>query len=280
MSEEQVAEVSEVAEVAPSVAVSDDWRSVLDEDIRDHKSLSTIKSVAQLGKSFVNQNWMVGADKLAVPGKYATDEDWKIVDSKLGRPETPEGYKLENNLAEGMTDSPEMLEGFQSAAHNVGLRPAQAQGLLDWYNEQMGGQIEADTGQGEQLRADAELELKREYGPAYDDRMGNARAVVSEFGNDGLADIQLADGRPLGDHPEMIKMMVNVSEFINSRISEDTLEGMKHSGAMTPADINAKIQETMGEVGKTPFWIARHPQHDAAKAEVNRLTHMLTGEAL
>ena len=78
----------------------------------------------------------------------------------------------------------------------------------------------------------------------------------------------------------MIKMMVNVSEFINSRISEDTLEGMKHSGAMTPADINAKIQETMGEVGKTPFWIARHPQHDAAKAEVNRLTHMLTGEAL
>jgi len=278
MSEEQVAEVSE--EVAPSVAVSDDWRSVIPEDIRGHKSLDTINDVGALAKSFVNAQSMIGADKVPIPGKYATDEDWKAVDARLGRPETPEGYELENNIAEGMTDMPEMLDGFRAAAHEVGLRQGQAQGLLNWYNEQMGGQVEADTGQVDQIRENATMELKREYGPAFDDRISNASAVLQEFGQADLADVQLADGSALGDHPEMVRMMVNISQFISGKIGEDTLEGMKSSGAMTPNDIDARIGEVIGKPGEGPYWERRHPGHEAAKAEVTRLMHMKTGEEI
>ena len=44
---------------------------------------------------------MIGADKVAIPGKYATDEDWSEVYNKLGRPETADLYNLEVNLPEG-----------------------------------------------------------------------------------------------------------------------------------------------------------------------------------
>ena len=278
MSEEQVAEVS--AEVAPSVAVSDDWRSNIPEDIRGHKSLDTINDVGALAKSFINAQSMIGREQVPIPGKYATDDDWKAVDARLGRPETPEGYELENNIAEGMTDMPEMLDGFRAAAHEVGLRPTQAQGLLNWYNEQMGGQVEVDSGQVDQIRENATMELKREYGPAFDDRISNASAVLQEFGQADLADVQLADGSALGDHPEMVRMMVNVSQFISGKIGEDTLEGMKSSGAMTPNDIEARIGEVIGKPGEGPYWERRHPGHEAAKAEVTRLMHMKTGEEI
>ena len=278
MSEEQVAEVS--AEVAPSVAVSDDWRSNIPEDIRGHKSFETINDVGALAKSFINAQSMIGREQVPIPGKYATDDDWKAVDARLGRPETPAGYELENNIAEGMTDMPEMLDGFRAAAHEVGLRPGQAQGLLNWYNEQMGGQVEVDSGQVDQIRENATMELKREYGPAFDDRISNASAVLQEFGQADLADVQLADGSALGDHPEMVRMMVNVSQFISGKIGEDTLEGMKSSGAMTPNDIEARIGEVIGKPGEGPYWERRHPGHEAAKAEVTRLMHMKTGEEI
>ena len=278
MSEEQVAEVSQ--EVAPSVAVSDDWRSSIPEDIRGHKSLDTINDVGALAKSFINAQSMIGREQVPIPGKYATDDDWKAVDARLGRPETPAGYELENNIAEGMTDMPEMLDGFRAAAHEVGLRPGQAQGLLNWYNEQMGGQVEVDSGQVDQIRENATMELKREYGPAFDDRISNASAVLQEFGQADLADVQLHDGSALGDHPEMVRMMVNVSQFISGKIGEDTLEGMKSSGAMTPNDIEARIGEVIGKPGEGPYWERRHPGHEAAKAEVTRLMHMKTGEEI
>ena len=38
---------------------------------------------------------MVGGDKIPVPNKFATEDDWKAVYEKLGRPETPDGYKYE-----------------------------------------------------------------------------------------------------------------------------------------------------------------------------------------
>ena len=61
--------------------------------------------------------------------------------------------------------------------------------------------VQNDDGQIEQLRQDTEVELKREYGAAYADRMSNGNAVLAEFGTDDISEIQLADGRLLGDHP-------------------------------------------------------------------------------
>ena len=282
MSDEQVAEVSAPAEVAPSETT--DWRNDIPEEIRGHKSLETIADVGALAKSYVNAQSMIGADKVAIPGKHATDDDWNEVYARLGRPENPEGYQLENNLADGVEADEQMLDWYRQTAHEIGLTPTQAQKLLDRYNGELGSRFDGDTGQADQLIAETETELRREYGQAFDDRMNNANAIMLEFGNvdniDGemmsaVSEIELADGRLLGDHPEMIKMMVNIGEFITSKIGEDSLEGVKTSNAFSPADAQAKLEELRAP--SSPYWDQRHPQHQFYVDESLKYQEMVNG---
>jgi len=258
MSEEQVAEVSADAEVAQSVA--DDWRSTIPEEIRGHKSLEHIQDVGALAKSYVNAQSMIGADKLAIPGKYATDDDWAEVYRRLGRPDNAADYELNNELPDGVSVNDDMLGWFKDAAHEAGLSPQQAQKLLNGYNQMLGGMVADDAGQADQMRADTETELRREFGQAFEDRISNANAVMQEFVVEELSEIQMADGRLLGDHPDVIRMMVNIGEFINSKIGEDSLEGVKNSGAMTPVEAEHRLAELRAP--GTPYWDQRHPEHD------------------
>ncbi len=271
MSEEQVAEVVADATVAQSVA--SDWRTSVPEEIRGHKSLEHITDVGALAKSYVNAQSMIGADKLAIPGKHATDEDWGEVYRRLGRPDAPDGYELDNEMPEGIEQSDDMLNWFKGAAHEAGLTPSQAQKLLGGYNQFLGTQVGADEGQIQQMRETTEVELKKEYGAAYADRITNGNAAMQEFGSAELSEIQLADGRLLGDHPGIIKMMVNVSEFINSKIGEDVLAGTKSSGGLAPDDAKAKLSEIRAP--GTPYWDQRHPEHQFYVQEGLRYQEML-----
>ena len=68
-----------------------DWKSGLSEDIRADKSLENIKDISGLAKSYIHAQKMVGADKIPVPNKYATEDDWNAVYEKLGRPKSADG---------------------------------------------------------------------------------------------------------------------------------------------------------------------------------------------
>ena len=269
MSEEQVADVS--GEVAPSDGQAD-WRSQIPEDIAGHRSLEHIQDVGALAKSYVNAQSMIGADKLAIPGKYATPEDWAEVDRRLGRPDSPEGYDLQNTMPEGIDPDPNMLGGFKQAAHDVGLRPDQAQKLLNWYNDTMGQSMQLEDGKYEAMVAEVQTELTREYGAALDDNLSNADAMVTEFGNAEMTEMRLADGRLLGDHPDFIRMNINLANFINEKIGEDTLEGVKTSNQMTPSDIEAQMADIMANPAYTQ---RNHPQQAHLVQERLRLQEML-----
>ena len=272
--EQQVAEVVADATVAQSGGeVEFDWRSQIPEEIRDHKSLAHFTDVGAMAKSLVNAQSMIGADKVAIPGKHATDEDWGEVWRKLGRPDTPDGYELVNEMPEGIEQNDDMLNWFSATAHEIGMTPTQAQKMLGRYNEFLGSQMGADEGQIEQLRETTEIELKKEYGAAFADRVSNGNAVMQEFGAEGLTELQMADGRLLGDHPDIIKLMVNVGEFINSKIGEDVLAGTKSSGGLAPDDARAKLEEIRAP--NSPYWDQRHPEHQFYVQEGLRYQEML-----
>ena len=272
--EQQVAEVVADATVAQSGGeVEFDWRSQIPEEIRDHKSLAHFTDVGAMAKSLVNAQSMIGADKVAIPGKHATAEDWGEVWRKLGRPDTPDGYELVNEMPEGIEQNDDMLNWFRATAHEIGMTPTQAQKMLGKYNQFLGTQIGADEGMVEQLRETTEIELKKEYGAAFADRVSNGNAVMQEFGGEGLTELQLADGRLLGDHPDIIKLMVNVGEFINSKIGEDVLAGTKSSGGLAPDDARAKLEEIRAP--NSPYWDQRHPEHQFYVQEGLRYQEML-----
>merc|ERR1712196_598310 len=89
--------------------------------------------MGSLAKSYIHAQKLVGADKIPVPNKHATEDDWNAVYSKLGRPETPDGYKF--NLPEDQKVNEEGLKVFADHAHKLGLLPNQAEGMVKFYNE-------------------------------------------------------------------------------------------------------------------------------------------------
>lgn len=256
---EQVAEVADTA-VATSdeAAVAADWKAALPDDLREHPSIAGMQDVASLAKSMVHAQSMVGADKIAVPGKWADDEDWSQVYDKLGRPASAEDYGLQFEVPDGEAD-PALTGWFAETAHKIGLNTKQAQQLADSYIELTGGmgQPEVDL---EAAKADATAELRQEYGAAFNDRLGKGNNFLGEFGADGLMDLRLNDGTPLMNHPAFIRTVVNAAQYIHESVSEDKLIGDKDSNVVTPGEAQKQLEEVMRP--DSPYWDSRHPQHD------------------
>ena len=65
------------------------------------------KGVADLAKSYANQAKLIGVDKIPKPTKDWNDANWAEFWKAGGRPETIEGYKLPEQLPDGITVTPE-----------------------------------------------------------------------------------------------------------------------------------------------------------------------------
>ncbi|MBG17194.1 MAG: hypothetical protein CMB77_02415 [Euryarchaeota archaeon] len=248
-----------------------DWKASIPEEIRGHKSLETIQDVPSLAKSYVNAQSMIGADKIALPGKSSTPEQWSEIYSKLGRPEAADKYELSNKLPEGQEVNEQLMGGFTNTAHAAGLNTKQAQSLLDWYNNVLVDNTAQVTAAEQAQLEEKTNELKQHYGPAFDDRVKLARAVSAQFteGDESLHEVKLADGSLLGNHPDFIKMVSNMGVFMKEKMGEDKLEGVKTSGAATKHELEGKIAELSAP--DTPYWDSKHPQHDWYVNEVTRI---------
>ena len=109
-----------------------DFKSLIPEDFKEEKSLQNFQNMNDFVKSYLHSQKLVGADKIPVPNKMATDEDWNAVYERLGRPETPDGYKYELPKETKLEES--TLKAFSEEAHKLGLLPKQAQGIINYYN--------------------------------------------------------------------------------------------------------------------------------------------------
>ena len=77
--------------------------------------------------------------------------------------------------------------------------------------------------------------------------------------------VQLADGRMLGDHPDVVRMFAKLAE----QIGEDNLVGEPTELIMTPEEASRQIAEMTRRDG--PYFDKMHPEHDTYVAEVLRL---------
>ena len=240
--------------------VSTDWKANLSDEVRADKSLENIKDIEGLAKSYVHAQKLVGADKIPVPNKYATDKDWDAVYEKLGRPKTSDGYKYE--LPEDQKVDETALKNFSSQAHKLGLLPTQAQGMVKFYNEMMGKQLADAESISTAQREKAMTELKTEWGQAYDQKLQKANAVVSSVFPKGIMSMNLEDGSKIGDHPAVIKAFSALAD----KMGEDNIVQASGPVFMTPKEIEKQIGE-LQQPGSS-YWDKNHPNHQAAVEEV------------
>ena len=251
-----------VATAAPAAPVG--FLDSLPEDLRVEPSLRNFTDPASLAKSYVHAQRMIGADKIPLPGKSATDEDWANVWSRLGRPQAPSEYELKfENPVFGDNE----LESFKKSAFEAGLNNRQVERMAKFLDEAVSGARSSRSEMTEKAVYEAEQELRQEFGQAFEQRMALAYNAATQLLGDAslLEEVELSDGRVLGDHPQVVRMFAKLAE----QIGEDKLLGETSELIMTPQEAGQRIAEMTRR--DSPYWDKLHPEHDTYVDEVLRL---------
>ncbi len=239
---------------------NNDWKASLSDEIRNEKSLENISDIESLAKSFVHAQKLVGADKIPVPNKFATEEDWNKVYEKLGRPKSADEYKF--NLPEDKTVDETALKSFADQAHKLGLLPGQADGVVKFYNDMIGAELSNANSIAVAAREKATSELKTEWGQAYDQKIAAANNVVRSVLPDGFMSMNMEDGTKLGDNPVVIKAFAMLAE----KMGEDKIVSSDGPMMMTPKALDKEINSLTAP--GSAYWDKNHPAHKDAVAEV------------
>lgn len=262
-----MSEEVEAPEEAPTPAAEPSWRDELPEDLRNNPTLDKYSSVESLAKGYINASSMLGQDKLVMP---KSDEDWGDFYNKIGRPEAPEGYEFDAvALPEGTPVDEGVLEEFKQIAHTTGLTAKQANELQKWYMEQTGNQFEGMIRNAEDEMANAQTELRTEWGNAYDQKLNQAMRAIREFGGDELA--AELDATGLGNNVQIVKAFAKAGEKI---MGDTTIEGNPEAGR-TPAQLKAEIARIQGDPG---FYDAENLERPAMVQKMQRLMEELHGK--
>ena len=128
--------------------------------------------------SLIHAQKLVGADKIMLPSKTATEDDWKNVFHKLGNPQNIEEYKVN---VDGFNVEDPLSKGFIEAAHGAGILPSQAEKIVSYFNEansKIAENVEADADADYQVEMN---KLKEEWGKDYDSNIKIAGNAFSEI---------------------------------------------------------------------------------------------------
>jgi len=259
--------VSPTTETQP---VAKTWKEAISEEFRNDPNIEKFTEIDALAKSYINATQMIGKDKVAVPNKNSTDDQWNEVYDKLGRPESADKYSL-NAKSEVVPIDDNAIKQFAENAHQLGLNNKQAQGILEFYKNNMEGMAQQAKVDTETAQAQSTQQLRQEWGREFDTNIKKAGALAKANMNPEILDMQLKDGMRLGDHPEIIKGFAKIAGMM----SEDKIVSTESENVSSNTDVETEISDIMNNKDG-PYWNKSHPDHDKMVQQVYTLREMLT----
>jgi hypothetical protein len=112
-----------------------DWRHGLPDELRNDDSIKVLNDVHTLAKSYVHARKAIGANKVALPSKHATEDDIQKFYDELGRPALDK-YEVQPPKDAKFVDK-DTLDKLKPLAHKVGIMPQQLNAILDFYEKDM-----------------------------------------------------------------------------------------------------------------------------------------------
>jgi len=221
-------------------------------------------------KALIHASSQIGKEKMLVPNKDFTDDQWGDTYKKLGLPESVDKYDLKNNVPEGMQADEEFFGKFREEAFKNGVLPRQAQALADMYNNHVTEQSKTHA-DAAQMQLDANVNaLKEEWGQDYQRKVGIADSALKEFAS--KEDIEKLGKSGIFDNPEVTKLFAKIGESLG----DDTfIEGGNNQHGKGTAEIQAEIDSYYDK--KHPFRIPTHPQNKFYRNKMMSMLEQLHG---
>ncbi len=265
---EPVAAAAPVTPPPASPFPEGDWRNSLPDDIKSDPSLKTIHTPEALAKSYIHAQKMVGADKIPLPGKHASEDDWAKFYAKIGVPPVEE-YQVELPK-EAKFLNEDLVKDLKPVAQKLGIAPKQLQGLLNHYEERNGNMYKVQMEQRDAQVKEQLGGLKTEWGQVHDQRMGYAHRVAKEIGGDKF--MEHLDKTGLGNDVNLIRILATVGEKL---YKEDTPPNARSNGS-TKYDPSTALQRAQEIIADRthPYHDPEHVKHRSAVAEVTGLYDM------
>jgi hypothetical protein len=239
------------------------WKDGLPDDLKGEEALKIIQDIPGLAKSYINAQKMVGADKVVLPGKNATEEDWNQFFQKVGAPK--EAKDMEIKLPEKATFDAEFVDAFKDAATKAGLVPKQAQKLVDWFNTANGTKAAALLEKSKETEQGYLKELKTEFGQAFDKKVTEANLALATLDPKGEIPKLLA-AQGLQSHPALVRFFAQVGEQMRE---DGTIKG-GGDPAITPAEAKKQMAAIFSDMNH-PYYNKDHAGHRQAVEEVQKL---------
>ena len=258
--------VSPTTETQP---VAKTWKEAISEEFRNDPNIEKFTEIDALAKSYINATQMIGKDKVAVPNKNSTDDQWNEVYDKLGRPESADKYSL-NAKSEVVPIDEQAIKQFAENAHQLGLNNKQAQGILEFYKNNMEGTAQQAKIDTETAQAQAEQQLRQEWGRDFESKVKQAGALAKANMDANVLDMTLSNGTRLGDHPEVIKGFAKIA----SMMQEDKIVATESENVDTTKDLESEISAIMNDKSH-PYHVKGHPDHDKSVQQMLTLREML-----
>ena len=244
------------------------WKDSISEVYRNDPNIEKFTEADALAKSYINAVKMIGQDKIAIPTNNSTQEAWDEAYNKLGRPEYDTKYDLKLN-SEILAMDENQIQSFAEQSHKLGLNNKQAQGILEFYKNNMENSAQQSKIDIETSHAQAEQHLRQEWGRDYDAKVKQA-AAVAKANMPGVLDLVLQDGTRVGDNSEIIKGFSKIA----SMFSEDKMVTTESENVDSVKNIEQEISQMMNDKSH-PYHIKGHPEHDKSIQQMLTLREIL-----
>ncbi len=243
------------------------WRDTLPAELREEASLKIHNDIGSLVKSYIHAQKHIGADKIVVPGKLATDDDWNQVYTKLGLPKDIKEYDVKLEIDSVDKD---FVQKFKETSHKAGILPKQAQVLADWFKEVNSSSATEVQKQRETKQTQELAHLKNEWGAAYDQELSRAARVLKEIDDPGM--MKFLEETGLGNDVRVIKLFNSISRKF---LKEDSTVGGGTGvpNKFTPVQARSEANKIMGDFTH-PYHNREHVNHKQAVQEVAEYLNM------
>ena len=248
------------------------WKESISEQYRNDPNIEKFTEIDALAKSYINATKMIGQDKVVIPTNNSTEEAWNEVYDKLGRPESAEKYSLDAKSKVVSLDE-NAVKQFAETSHKLGLNNKQAQGLLEFYKQNMEGTAQQAKIDTETAQAQAEQELRSEWGREFDTKVKQASSLAKANMKPEILDMTLSNGTRLGDHPEIIRGFAKIAGMM----AEDKIVSTESESVQSNQSIQDEIDTIINDRA-SPYWNKSHPNHDKQVQQVYTLREMLSGK--
>ena len=247
------------------------WKESISEVYRNDPNIEKFTEIDALAKSYINATRMIGQDKMIVPNKNFTEDQWEEAYIKMGRPESFDKYTLDTKSDVVPLDE-QAIKNFQEQSFKLGLNNEQANGILNFYKNNMEAADKQAKVDAETTQAQAQQLLRQEWGREYDTNINKAKSLANANLAPEVLELQLSDGSRLGDNVDVIKGFAKIANML----SEDKILSTESENMDKSEDIQTEIDQIMNDKNG-PYWNKSHPNHDKVVQQVYTMREMLDG---